>query len=71
MSDQIPISLCMCFIILHVVLSLIFPLVISNRNETDEEENLACGQNRATVQQLLFLTFYCILRVSADRINNL
>lgn len=67
MSDQIPIFLCMFFIVLHVVLSLIFPVVISNTNEADEEENLAYGQNRATVQQLLFLTFYCVLRVSADR----
>lgn len=55
MTDQIPISLCMYFII---VLSLIFPLVISNTNEADEEENVAYGQNRAPVQQLLFLIVF-------------
>lgn len=54
MSDQIPISLCMFFIVLHVVLSLIFPLVISKTNEVDQEENLAYGQNRATSAASIF-----------------
>lgn len=73
MSDQIPFSLCMFFIILHIVLSLIFPLVISNINEADEEENFAYGQStvKFTVEQLLFIMFGCILRVSADRKNSL
>lgn len=69
MSDQIPISLCMFFIVLHILLSLIFPLVIANINEADEEENYAYGQStvKFTVQQLLFIIFDCILRVSADK----
>lgn len=57
MSDQIPISLCVFFIILHVMLSLIFPFVISNTSKAEEEESLAYGKSTATVQQLLFLTF--------------
>lgn len=64
MSDQIPVSLCMFFIILHnyrCVISLIFGLVISNikqtTNKTSEEENLAYDQNTTTVQQLILLPF--------------